>query len=356
MSRPLTATIDLAALRYNYLLAKRLHGGRVLAIVKANAYGHGALRCARALEDIADGFGVAAIEEAIQLREAGIKKPILLLEGWFDASELADIARHDLWSALHSSAQIADIEAASLAAPLTIWAKIDSGMHRLGMAPGEFRAAHARLLATGKVGKVLAMTHFARADELDCPATAEQVAAFRAAIDGLPVETSLSNSGGILGWPAAHGDWGRAGIMLYGGNGVDRQLPDWPRPVMQFDSAIIAVRELAAGEPIGYGARFVTERATRMAVVACGYADGYPRVVPSGTPVLVQGQRCPIIGRVSMDMLVVDITALPQADVGSPVRLWGEGLPAGEIATAAGTIDYELFCNVKRARFVEIGS
>jgi alanine racemase len=355
MSRPLTATIDLAALRHNYQLAKRLHGGRVLAIVKANAYGHGAVRCAKALHDLADGFGVAAIEEAIQLRQAGIEKPIVLLEGWFDASELALIDQYQLWTAIHSASQVADIEAATLAAPLTLWAKIDSGMHRLGVQPDDFAQLHAQLMATGKVDKVVAMTHFACADELDHPATQAQIERFRAAIAGLDVETSLSNSGGILGWPTSHGDWGRAGIVLYGGAGVNRQLPDWPRPVMRLESAVIAVRDLPAGEAIGYGGHFVTTAPTRMGVVACGYADGYPRIVPSGTPVMVNGARSRILGRVSMDMLVVDLTDIAGADIGSRVELWGNNIAATDIARAAGTIDYELFCNVKRAQFVYEG-
>ncbi|MBV8467497.1 MAG: alanine racemase [Burkholderiales bacterium] len=352
MSRPLTATIDLAALRHNYLLAKRVHGGRAIAAVKANAYGHGAVQCATALADIADGFGVAAIEEAIELRDAGIKNPILLLEGWFEAGELALIQQYDFWTSLHSVEQIAEIERAAITKPLTVWMKIDSGMHRLGVQPEDFRAAYERLLTTGKVAKVVVMTHFARADELGCDATAKQVARFRAAIEGLDVETSMSNSGGVLGWPEGRGDWARPGIMLYGGVCADGDLPETPKPVMHLDSAVIAVRDLPAGEPIGYGARFVTETPTRMGVVACGYADGYPRIVPTGTPVLVNGQTSRILGRVSMDMLVVDLTGIAGADIGAKVRLWGEGLPANKIAQAAGTIDYEIFCNVKRAHFV----
>jgi len=351
MSPPLVATIKLNALRENYLLAKRLHGGRVLAVVKANAYGHGALPCAKALEGIADGFAVAAIEEAISLREGGIRAPILLLEGWFEADELALIDQYELWTGLHRLDQIAQLAAATLSRPLHVWLKIDSGMHRLGIAPQEALAAIAQLRATGKVEKIIGMTHFARADELDDTSTLSQVGLFRQAIIDSGVETSLANSGGILAWPSAHADWGRAGIVMYGGAGVDRPLPDWPQSVMQLDSRIIAVRDLPAGEYVGYGSRFLTSRATRVGVVACGYADGYPRAAVNGTPVLVDGLPSQIIGRVSMDMLTVDLTDLPQVGIDTPVRLWGDGLPADTVAAAAGTISYELFCNVKRAHF-----
>lgn len=351
MSRPLVATIKLNTLRDNYQLAKRLHGGRVLAVVKANAYGHGALPCAMALEGIADGFAVASIEEALSLRQGGIRSPILLLEGWFEASELPVIDELDLWTGLHRLDQIVQLEEASLRKPLHIWLKIDSGMHRLGITPHEAQAAIARLRASGKVEKIVGMTHFARADELDDTSTLSQVGQFRQAIVGSGIEVSLANSGGILAWPSAHADWGRAGIVLYGGAGVDRQLPDWPQPVMQLDSRIIAVRDLPADEYVGYGSRYMTSRATRVGVVACGYADGYPRAAVNGTPVLVDGLPSQVIGRVSMDMLTVDLTDLPLVGVDTPVRLWGEGLPADTVAAAAGTISYELFCNVKRARF-----
>jgi alanine racemase len=354
MSRPLVATIDLDALVHNYQTLRARHGGRALAAIKANAYGHGAVRCAQALESVVDGLGVACIEEAIALREAGIQTPILLMEGFFAPTELADIDACALWTAVHDLSQVTAIEAARLTRPLTVWLKVDSGMHRLGLPPEQVRAAYQRLMASGKVGEIVLMTHFARADETDCATTMEQVARFRAAIEGIIAPVSLSNSAGIVGWPAARGDWCRPGIGLYGGRPAavhDLSL----RPVMQFDSALIAVRELPAGEPIGYGARFVTERPTRVGVVACGYADGYPRLAPNGTPVLVDGQRTRLIGRVSMDMLTVDLTDLPHARIGMPVRLWGEGLPAAEVAHAADTIDYEIFCNVKRAAFVYRG-
>jgi len=351
MSRPLVATINLHALRDNYQLAKRLHGGKVLAVVKANAYGHGALRCAQALEAVADGFAVAAIEEAVALREGGISAPILLLEGWFEADELALIDRLDLWTSLHRLDQIAQLAMVSLSRPLHVWLKIDSGMHRLGIALHEALPAIEQLRATGKVGKIIGMTHFARADELDDTSTLSQVGQFRQAIAGADIETSLANSRGILAWPTAHGDWGRAGILLYGGFGADQPVPNCPQPVMQFDSRIIAVRDLPADEYLGYGTRYITSRPTRVGIVACGYADGYPRAARNGTPVLIDGVLSQLIGSVCMDMLTVDITYLPQAGIDTPVRLWGEGLPAASVAASAGTSRYELFCHVKRARF-----
>ncbi|CAD5375864.1 alanine racemase 2, PLP-binding [Pseudomonas sp. OF001] len=348
--RPARALIDLDALRHNYRLARELGGARALAVVKADAYGHGAVRCAEALAEEADGFAVACIEEALELRAAGIRAPILLLEGFFAADELALIAEHQLWCVVHSAWQLEAIERTALARPLSVWLKLDSGMHRVGLHPEEYRAAHARLLASGKVDRIVLMSHFARADELDCPRTAEQLAAFRAATAGLGGEVSLRNSPALLGWPEVPSDWVRPGIMLYGATPFEQAQAQAARlrPVMTLESQIIAVRELPAGEPVGYGARFVSARPTRVGVVAMGYADGYPRHAPSGTPVAVDGVRTSLIGRVSMDMLTVDLTDLPQAGLGSRVELWGAQVPASEVAAAAGTIPYQLFCNLKR--------
>lgn len=352
--RPARALIDLDALRHNYQLARELGGARALAVVKADAYGHGALRCARALADLADGFAVACIEEALELRAAGIRAPILLLEGFFAADELALIAEHDLWCVVHSAWQLEAIERTALARPLHVWLKLDSGMHRVGLHPADYRAAHQRLLASGKVAKVVLMSHFARADEPDCPRTAEQLAVFRAARGELAAEISLCNSPALLGWPQLlppqSTDWVRPGIMLYGATPFEQPqaLAARLRPVMTLESQIIAVRELPAGEPVGYGARFVGARPTRVGVVAMGYADGYPRHAPNGAPVAVDGVRSALIGRVSMDMLTVDLTDLPQAGLGSRVELWGAQVPASELATAAETIPYQLFCNLKR--------
>ena len=348
--RPAQALIDLAALRHNYQLARQCSGGKALAVVKADAYGHGAVLCAQALQAEADGFAVACIEEALELRAAGITPPILLLEGFFEASELALIDQHQFWCVVHSLWQLDAIEQARLSRPLQVWLKLDSGMHRVGLFPEQYQAAYRRLQASGKVDKIVLMSHFARADELDCPRTEEQLAVFNAAREGLQAEVSLRNSPAILGWPQVPSDWVRPGIMLYGATPFEQTqaLAAQLKPVMTLQSKIISVRELPVGEPVGYAARFVAERPTRVGVVAMGYADGYPRHAPTGTPVAVDGQLTRLIGRVSMDMLTVDLTDLPQAGLGSRVELWGAQVLASDVAAQAQTIPYQIFCNLRR--------
>jgi alanine racemase len=362
MSRPAVARIRLDALRHNYRLAREMHGGRALAVVKANAYGHGAVQCARALADEADGFAVASIEEALALREAGIAGPILLLEGFFEASELPEIVANDLWCVVHHLWQVEALTAARLSRPIRIWLKMDSGMHRAGLAPDAYRAIHERLQRHPNVGKIVLMSHFARADEPTSPHAQQQIETFRAAIDGIDAPVSLSNSAAVLGWPGSHAEWARPGIMLYGVNpfaGLADQCAvpadDRLRPVMQLEASVISLRTIAPGEPLGYGGAFVAERPTRVGVVSCGYADGYPRAAPTGTPVRVDGNPARLVGRVSMDMLTVDLTDLPQANLGSRVELWGDQVAVSEIAGRVGTIAYELLCHVKRARFVYSG-
>lgn len=355
--RPARALIDLDALRHNYQLARELSGARALAVVKADAYGHGAVRCAQALESEADGFAVACIEEALALREAGIRAPILLLEGFFEAAELALIDQHDLWCVIHAQWQIEAIEQAQVGKPLTLWLKLDSGMHRVGLHPSEYQQAYRRLLASGKVSKIVLMSHFARADEPECGRTAEQLAVFQQAREGLAAEVSLRNSPAVLGWPQVPSDWVRPGIMLYGATPFEQAQEQAARlrPVMTLESKVISVRELPAGEPVGYGARFVSERPTRVGVVAMGYADGYPRHAPTGTPVMVDGQPTRLIGRVSMDMLTVDLTDLPQAGLGSRVELWGKQVLASDVAMAADSIPYQIFCNLRRVPLLYLG-
>lgn len=348
--RPARALIDLQALRHNYQLAREVTGAKALAVIKADAYGHGAVRCAEALQDTADGFAVACIEEALELRAGGIRGPILLLEGFFEADELPLIVEHDFWCVVHSLWQLEAIEKAALSQPITVWLKLDSGMHRVGLHPADYQAAYRRLLASGKVAKIVLMSHFARADELHDPSSTEQLAVFEAARQGLAAEVSLRNSPAVLGWPQMPSDWVRPGIMLYGATPFDEPntVASRLQPVMTLESKIICVRELPAGEPVGYGARFVTTQPTRVGVVAMGYADGYPRQAPNGTPVLVDGQRSRLVGRVSMDMLCVDLTHVPQAGLGSTVELWGKHILASDVAKAADTIPYQIFCNLRR--------
>ena len=355
--RPARALIDLQALRHNYQLAREFSGARALAVIKADAYGHGAVRCAQALQAEADGFAVACIEEALELRAAGIHKPILLLEGFFEAAELALIEQHDLWCVVHARWQLEAIEQTALHKPLRVWLKLDSGMHRVGLNPQDFRSAWQRLQASGKVDRIVLMSHFARADELDCPRSQEQVLVFEQARQGLQAEVSLRNSPAILGWPSVPSDWVRPGIMLYGATPFEQPQAQAARlrPVMTLESKIISVRELPAGEPVGYGASFVADKPTRVGVVAMGYADGYPRHAPTGTPVFVDGRPGRLIGRVSMDMLTVDLSDLPQSGLGSRVELWGANVLASEVAMRAETIPYELFCNLRRAERIYLG-
>ncbi len=355
MSRPARATIDLQALRHNYRLARQLHGGRALAVLKANAYGHGALACARALQGEADGFAVAFVEEALALREGGIEAPILVLEGVFEQRELATASWHGLWLVVHQEEQVRMLETAPAGlGPWQVWLKVDSGMHRAGLAPAHLAACHARLVASGRVGEITLMSHFARADEPEREATLAQLAVFEAAVAGLPGPRSLGNSAGVLAWPQARRDWARPGIMLYGADPLP--VPNTSlRPVMRLASRVFAERWLAAGEALGYGGAFVATQPTRVGLVAMGYADGYPRAAGTGTPVAVDGQASITLGRVSMDMLTVDLTHLQRAGIGSTVELWGAQVPVNTVAQRAGTIAYELLCNVKRVAFDYVG-
>ncbi|MGQ9658581.1 MAG: alanine racemase [Thermochromatium sp.] len=351
-ARPLRARIHLDAIRHNYRRAKSLAPrARALAVVKANAYGHGAVAVARALADEADGFAVACVEEALELRESGLQGPLLLLEGIFSPDEIALVDRAGLAMVVHCREQLDWVLQAQPNRRLACWIKLDTGMHRLGFSPSEFAEVNARLAACPHVGERVAMTHFARADELDHPYTPAQIEAFRQALNGVRIACSLANSAAILAWPQAHGDWTRPGIMLYGVlplAGVESNVPlDWAaldlRPAMTLESALIAIREVRAGEPIGYGGRFVCEHPTRVGVAAIGYADGYPRHARDGTPIAVGGQLTRLIGRVSMDMITLDLTGFDTARLGTPVELWGRAVPAAAVAAASDTIAYELF-------------
>ena len=345
MSRKVRADIHLDAIVHNYRLAKaQAPTTMAAAIVKANAYGHGAVPVARALANDADAFGVACIEEAMELREAGLRQPIILLEGFFDADELPLIAEHGFWPALHSEHQERWLEQFSSPARFPVWLKLDTGMHRLGVAPDQVESLVARLRQCEVVSEVLLMTHFARSDEPSLPMTRDQLGCFDRVAAQLGLGASLSNSAAVMAWPEAHRQWLRPGIMLYGATpfGESNPVADQLRAGMTLSSEIIAVREVPAGETVGYGATFSCDRTRRIGTVAMGYGDGYPRHARNGTPVLVEGVRTSLAGRVSMDMLTVDLTDIPQADIGSRVELWGQRLPVSEVAQWCDTIPYTL--------------
>ena len=351
MSRPAKAVINLDALRHNYQLAKSIAGGgKVIAVVKADAYRHGALACAGALADIADAFAVACIEEALELREAGISQPILLLEGFFESSELEKVERHQLDTVVQNIEQVEMLEQHRFSAPIKVWLKMDSGMNRVGFLPQEYRAAWTRLEQLPWVSEIVLMSHLSCADEPGNPYTLHQLEIFEEHTLGLPGEKSIANSAGLLQFPRARAEWNRPGLMLYGASPFEHSHPIEKelQPVMELHSALISVKDIPANSPVGYGSRFVTERPTRQGVIAMGYADGYPRHAANGTPVLLNGQRVPVIGRVSMDMLTVDLTGVPNAKIGDKAILWGKGLPAAEVARHADTIPYQLFCNFNR--------
>lgn len=349
MARPTTATIDLDAIRNNYQYAKQLApGARALAIVKANAYGHGAPEVAQALQNEADGFGVACIEEALQLRESGVNKPILLLEGFFEADELPLIADQQLWTAIHSAEQVEQLARVRLSRPVNVWLKTDLGMHRLGVSPSEYETLYNQIKELDQVSEVISMGHFPSADDPNTALTGQQISLMRNLTGTTERPVSLANSAACLGHQRAASDWQRPGLMLYGASPFsnDQPLARKLQPAMTLSSKIIAVREIDAGESVGYSATWTASRRSRIATVAIGYADGYPRHARSGTPVLVANQRARLTGRVSMDMLSIDITDIPQAGLGSEVELWGKNLLAAEVAEYADTIPYTLFTGI----------
>ena len=345
------AIVDTAALRHNLeRVRSTAPATRVMAVIKANAYGHGMVPAAKALAQT-DGFAVARLEEGLALREAGLANRILLLEGVFGAAQLQAAAQQRFDLMVHSFEQLAMLEARAGSEVISAWIKVDTGMNRLGFRPEQFPEAHARLRRVANVAPdPTLVTHLANADDRRDAKTTQQMQAFAAATGGLAGARSIANSAALLAWPETRADWVRPGLMLYGvspfpsGAGVDLGL----RPVMTLQTEVIAVKDVRAGETVGYGGAWRAGRDTRMAVVAAGYGDGYPRSVESGTPVLVNGHRAPLIGRVSMDMITMDVTDLPAVATGDPVVLWGEGVPVEEIARCAGTIPYELVCGVSQ--------
>lgn len=356
MARPTTATIHGTALRHNLAeLRRRAGGSRVMAVVKADGYGHGLERVARALEH-ADAFGVAALSDGERIRALGLDQPIVLLSGFDAPEDLPRMRQLRIDSVVHHATQVEMLEQ-SPGEPLRCWLKVDTGMHRLGFAPDAVRDAHARLQALpGVAGEIVLMSHFASSDEFDRPQTREQLQVFEHATSGLPGPRSLANSAAVLGWPDAHGDWVRPGGALYGISVVGgRSGGDFGlRPAMTLSTRLIAVNRIPRGERIGYAATWEAPEDMPVGVAAVGYGDGYPRSVPAGTPVLVNGRSVPVIGRVSMDLMTIDLRRQPDARPGDPVVLWGEDLPVEVVADAAGTIGYEPVCSItRRVQFVE---
>jgi len=345
MSRPTRAVIDIQALRHNYQLAQSLAPeSKTIPMVKANAYGHGAVKVSQALADIAPAFGVACIEEALELRDAGIKQPILLLEGAFDAAELKLAATKGFWVMVENHQQKEAIINADLALPLTVWLGVDTGMHRLGFQPGDIAEVYKTLNSSRNISQPIVFTsHFACADDLNNKATLKQIDAFKACAPVTALQ-SLANSAAILAWPKAQREWQRPGYMLYGNSpfAVPQENADQLKPVMSFESAVISLRTIAAGESVGYTANWTAERDSTIATITVGYGDGYPRNATNGTPVLINGVRCPLVGRVSMDMITVDVTDLREVAIGNKALLWGPELPVNEVASHCDTIGYEL--------------
>lgn len=343
------AEISAAALRANVARIREVApSSRVMAVVKANAYGHGLAPVARALAH-ADAYGVARLHEAVTLREAGIRQPVCLLEGVFDTEQLQEAARLQFEIVVQGEEQLRLLERWRGPESFVVWLKIDTGMNRLGWRSDEFETALSRVLALGaRVSELRLLTHFAAADETGSETTAQQLARFDALAQGRPWARSLCNSAGVFAQPAAHAQWVRPGLSLYGVSpfaeclGAQLGL----EPVMRLLSTVIAVREVRAGESVGYGGAWCAQRDARVAIIAAGYGDGVPRMLPNGTPVLINGQRAATVGRVSMDMMAVDVSHHAPVHVGDTAELWGPQLPVEEIAAHAGTIPYELLCRV----------
>lgn len=344
------ARVDLDAIRANYEYACRLApDARAIAVIKADAYGHGAVAVARALADLTPAFAVGFLDEALELRRAGIREPVLLLQGVQDAGDLVTASEQHFAVVVHEERQLALLERARLTAPVDVWLKIDTGMHRLGLAPAAVSRAYTRLRATPNCSEAIVLcTHLATADQPDSAFTRSQLAAFDACTAGIDAPHSVASSGAILAVPEAQRAWTRPGYMLYGCSPFAQDLPVARalRPAMTLSAGIIGLRDVAAGDTIGYGRNWTAGRAARIATVAIGYGDGYPRHARNGTPTLVKGQVAPLAGTVSMDMIMIDVTGIDGVALGEAVTLWGPGLPVDAVARAAGTTGYELLTRV----------
>lgn len=354
MSRAARAAINTQALQFNLSqIRARAPRSKTMAVIKANAYGHGIEAAARALAG-ADAFGVACVDEALRVRAAGLDNPVVLLEGAFQPDDLNLAAHENLQVVVHSAEQLAHFNAYHGPA-LGVWLKIDTGMNRLGFRPEDAAAAWQRLQELpGAAKPVRLMTHLANADLRDRARTSLQLRTFADVTRGLPGERSICNSAGTLAFPEAHADWVRPGLILYGASpfGDSTGAEEGLRPAMTVSTRLVTVKLVKKGEQVGYGGHWTAAAETRLGVAAIGYGDGYPRHALNDTPVLVNGKRAPLKGRVSMDMITVDLSDQPEAAAGDPVVLWGVDLPVEELARAAGTIPYELLCGVtQRVKF-----
>ena len=358
MTRLIRALVDTAALRHNLgTIRAYAPGAKVMAVVKANAYGHGLVAAAQALAD-ADCFAVARLEEGIALRSAGVRAPVVLLEGVFSAEQLAEAARHRFELVVHDPLQIRLLEAHRGAERFIVWIKMDTGMNRLGFRPEAFPAALAKLRGlTVPALELRVMTHLARADEIHEPMTGLQLTRFQTALSGSDIATgatrlvtSIGNSAAILGWPNGHGDWVRPGLALYGVSPFARETARTHglRPVMTLESTVLTVRDVKQGETVGYAGTWRAGRDSKIAILAAGYGDGLSWHLANGTPVLIGGTRHQLVGRVSMDMIAVDVTDAAKVTTGNKAVIWGEGLPVEEVAAHANTIPYELLCGVSQ--------
>lgn len=357
MIRAAEAYINLQALRHNFQRVREsAPDSRVMAIIKANGYGHGLTRVAHTLS-AANAFGVANLDEAVALRAAGVTQPVVILQGVMQADELEEASRGALDIVVHHPSQLELLERACLSRPVNAWLKVDSGMHRLGFAPERVEAAWGHLSRCAGVAGLRLMTHLSDAEERSGERTTQQLVCFHAVAAPLAAEYSVANSAAVLSRPETHGPWVRPGLMLYGASPFSDTTAsaEGLRPVMTLSTRLIAVNRFRKGDPIGYGGEWVCPEDMPVGVAAVGYGDGYPRHAPSGTPVLVNSRPAALIGRVSMDMICLDLRGQPQARVNDPVVLWGEGLPVEVVAGHAGTIPYDLLCGISQRVQVKSG-
>lgn len=345
MTRPSYIEIDLKAIQSNLSVAKNLAPrSKIVACVKANAYGHGAVEVSKAIGNSADLLGLACLEEALELRSSAIQAPCLLLEGCFDQDEWRTANEAGFSAVIHSPTQLEQFLGLALKEPMDIWLKLDSGMHRLGFAPAEYSLAYQQLEQSNNCRSIVLMSHFACSEELDNPFNDKQISVFSKSTSGLSGEKSIANSAAILTNPNTHLDWIRPGYMLYGNSPMQGEVPEsrMLHPVMSFYSEVIALRHIGVGECVGYNHAWCADKPSTIAVVAVGYGDGYPRNAKNGTPVLIDGQPAATVGHIAMDMMLVDVTRMPNAQPGSKVELWGKELPVSRVAEHSGMSGYEL--------------